>query len=44
MGLAISIALFVSWVVYFQQNWRNWGNLGLNMLIYIPDDAAWWYD
>lgn len=43
IGLAISVALFVSWVVIFQQQWRNWGTLGLNMLIYVPD-ATWWLD
>lgn len=42
-GLVLSTAAFVAWVTVFQMRWRGWGDLGTNLLIYVPD-TRWWLE
>lgn len=41
IGSVIFTALFLAWVVAFQLNWRYWGHVGSQLLIYTPD-TQWW--
>lgn len=44
IGLVIVTVGFIAWVVSFQQQWRSWGSIGANMLVYAPNQAQWWLD
>ena len=39
LGACIGALLFVAWVVTVQTQWRNWGDFGRRIMLFVPEET-----